>query len=383
MPIILLMIILGSVLAAPYLPFKMIQILYTISLNIKEIILFLLPFVIFSLLFKSTITLSRGSTHVIFLILLLVCCSNFCSTLLSHSIGLAIYQLDLSLINPQETTELIPLWSLGLPNIIGNDKALFGGLFLGLILSYLSPKKAEHLSHLLNAITSKILQIIVSIIPVFVIGFILKLQYDGVVEVIVRDYTLIFLWIALSVFSYICLLYFLLSNGRLSVFLTQLKNMLPAAISGFSTMSSAASMPLAIIGASNNTSNKEIAKSVIPATVNIHLIGDCFAIPIFAYAIMKSFGVADPSFTSYLIFSFYFVLAKFSVAAIPGGGIIVMLPILEKHLGFTGEMMSLITALYILFDPVITSANVLGNGAFAKFIDRLLGQKFKVGQAQL
>ncbi len=33
-------------------------------------------------------------------------------------------------------------------------------------------------------------------------------------------------------------------------------------------------------------------------------------------------------------------------------------------------MMSLITALYILFDPVITMANILGNGAFAQFVDR-------------
>ncbi len=34
-------------------------------------------------------------------------------------------------------------------------------------------------------------------------------------------------------------------------------------------------------------------------------------------------------------------------------------------------MLSLITALYILFDPFITSANVLGNGAFARIIDKL------------
>ena len=47
-----------------------------------------------------------------------------------------------------------------------------------------------------------------------------------------------------------------------------------------------------------------------------------------------------------------------------------MLPILETYLGFNADMMSFITALYILFDPVITCANVLGNGAFAKMVDR-------------
>ena len=67
----------------------------------------------------------------------------------------------------------------------------------------------------------------------------------------------------------------------------------------------------------------------------------------------------------YLIFACYFVMAKFSVAAVPGGGILVMLPILERYLGFDATMLSLITALYILFDPIITCANVLGNGGFA------------------
>ena len=86
---------------------------------------------------------------------------------------------------------------------------------------------------------------------------------------------------------------------------------------------------------------------------------------------MKSYGVAEPSLYSYLVFMSYFVLAKFSVAAVPGGGILVMLPILESCLGFNAQMLSLMTALYVLFDPFITCANVLGNGAFAKLIDKL------------
>jgi Na+/H+-dicarboxylate symporter len=48
-----------------------------------------------------------------------------------------------------------------------------------------------------------------------------------------------------------------------------------------------------------------------------------------------------------------------------------MLPILESTLGFEADMLSLITALYILFDPIITSANVLGNGGFALVVDRI------------
>jgi Na+/H+-dicarboxylate symporter len=153
------------------------------------------------------------------------------------------------------------------------------------------------------------------------------------------------------------------------------KNMLPAAVAGFGSMSSAAAMPLTIVGAEKNSSDPDMARAVIPATVNVHLIGDCFAIPLFAFAVLQNFGMGQPEFVAYLTFALYFVMAKFSVAAIPGGGIIVMLPVLEGCLGFSGEMLSLITALYILFDPLITCANVLGNGGFAMLFSRAFGKR--------
>jgi Na+/H+-dicarboxylate symporter len=206
------------------------------------------------------------------------------------------------------------------------------------------------------------------------------MQFDGTVQTIIKDYTMIFLVVMVAQYGYIAFTYAALSQFKPREFINSIKSMLPAAMAGFSTMSSASVMPLTIVGAELNAKNKEIARSVVPATVNIHLIGDCIAIPIFAYAVMKSFGIAEPSLMTYLVFVFYFVLAKFSVAAIPGGGIIVMLPILESCLGFNGEMLSLMTALYILFDPVITSANILGNGMFAKMIDKLVSFRFRKNQ---
>ena len=94
-----------------------------------------------------------------------------------------------------------------------------------------------------------------------------------------------------------------------------------------------------------------------------------------ALAILLSFGGDLPSFSDYLIFASFFVLAKFAVAAVPGGGILVMLPILEKYLGFSGEMLSLITMLYMMFDPVLTASNVMGNGSFVMLISKLRGRQ--------
>ncbi|MBA3813909.1 MAG: dicarboxylate/amino acid:cation symporter [Alphaproteobacteria bacterium] len=372
MPFILMVVIIAIIILEPFMSWEMKSIIYGISLSIKSLIVFLLPLIIFGLLFKVASQLAHNATKVIVLILASVCLSNFFSTLLSYTVGSGVYYFDLSLVLPQNVQELEPYWTFELPKLIANDKAMFTALILGVISSLLQPRLAHKVSDLFEKITMKILSLFTILIPLFIAGFVVKLQFEGLIARIIEDYALIFLVIAISQFAYIGFIYMCVNRFKVKAFLKSLQNMLPATITGFSTMSSAAAMPLTILGAEQNAQDPTLVRSVIPATVNIHLIGDCFAIPIFAFAILKNYGIAEPSMISYVVFAFYFVLAKFSVAAVPGGGILVMLPILETHLGFNAEMMSLITALYILFDPVITSANVLGNGGFAQVMGKII-----------
>ncbi len=371
MPFVLITLISVILLINPYIPVGVQQVMYALSLTIKSGIIFILPFIIFSLLFKAAVGLAHRASLIIAYLLVLICCSNFNSTFLSHYIGSWIYHFDLALIAPKEVAGFSPAWSWQFPKWLPNNLAMFLGLSLGIILGSFKTTFAQRLAAHLEGLVAYLLKSFSFFIPLFVAGFVMKLQYDGVMQTIIKDYAFIFLVVALGQFSYIFFGYFLLNHFILKRAWASIKNLLPAALAGFSTMSSAAVMPLTILGAEANAKNKDLARCVIPASVNVHLIGDCFAIPIFAYAVMKSFGFAEPSLLSYLIFVCYFVLAKFSVAAIPGGGIIVMLPILETYLGFNADMLSLITAIYILFDPVITCANVLGNGAFAQLVDKL------------
>lgn len=373
MPFILIAIILSVGLFGDWIPPAYQSILYGLSLSIKSLIIFFLPLVIFGLLFKTTVSFANKASKMILLILSLICCSNFVSTLLSYAVGTAAYQLDLSMHFPNEGVALLPAWDFSFPKWIENDRAMFSGLVFGSVLGWLKPHLAKRVSLTLEKGVRLILKVILFVIPLFITGFVVKMNHDNLMAYIFRNYALIFILIASAVFSYIALLYFVASNFQIKVTIKKLQNMLPAAIAGFGSMSSAAAMPLTILGAEKNAKNAVLARSIIPITVNIHLIGDCFAIPIFAFAVMSGFGVAEPTFSTYLIFASYFVLAKFSVAAVPGGGILVMLPILESYLGFNAEMLSLVTALYILFDPVITCANILGNGGFALGIEKLPG----------
>lgn len=375
MPVVLLAMIALIAVSYSWIPLVCQSILYGVSLSLKSMIVFVLPFLIFGLLFKTSVQLAQNASKWILLILFAICLSNFTSTMLSYVVGTFAYQFDLSMPVPLEEASLAPIGNFSLPKLVDNSYAMFGGLFLGILCSRLKRSLAEKIVFHLERGIGIFLKGFLYVIPIFIAGFIVKMMHDGVMNLILGNYAFIFLLVASAVFTYIGMIYLVANRFHGQAFMKSIKNMLPAAIAGFGSMSSAAAMPLTIIGTEKNSRNPDIARSLIPATVNIHLMGDCFAIPIFAFAVMKSFGIAEPAFTSYLIFAAYFVLAKFSVAAVPGGGILVMLPILEAYLGFNGEMLSLITALYILFDPIITSANILGNGGFAMGIGNLTTEK--------
>lgn len=372
MPVILLVIISLIVFFQKWIPIPWQSFFYSLSLSIKSLMSFLLPALLFMLLFKTLSRLSKGATRMVVFILVAVCCSNFISTMISYQIGSIVYKFDLALPIPQDSIGLNTLWVFSLPKWIPNDTAMFAGVILGIVLPLWKADFSQKLAAIFDKGVNGIIKLFMGMIPFFIAGFVMKFVHDQVFENLLKNYALIFLIVACSQFTYIFCIYFLANRFKFSPFISCLKNMLPASIVGFSSMSSAAAMPLTLIGTEKNTQNPLLSRFLIPTTVNIHLVGDCFAIPIFAFAVMKSFGVIEPSFFTYALFAFYFVIAKFSVAAVPGGGILVMLPILESYLGFDAAMGSLIFALYVLFDPIITCANVLGNGGFALAISKVM-----------
>ena len=378
MPFILIFVIIFITILNQFLPIEAKSMLYSISLTIKSFIIFLLPIIIFNLLFKAAGILAKDASKIIGLILLGVIISSYLACSTAYLMHYPLSKLNISIITPSTDSLILPGKAYyTFITLIPNQYALLSGIILGIITTYFRPKLAKKIGLKLESITNKLLKLITILIPLFIAGFVVKMEYEGTLSLILKDYTSIFILIALAQYSYIICFYFLLNNCKYQQAIQSLKNMLPATISGLSTMSSAATMPLTILGTEKNSTNKDLVHVVVPATVNIHLIGDCFATPCFAFAIMQSFGAVEPTIMTYLIFVTFFIVAKFSVAAVPGGGILVMLPVLEQHLGFNADMLSLITAVYILFDPVITGANILGNGAFAKACDKTLAKLTK------
>ncbi|MDR2067667.1 MAG: dicarboxylate/amino acid:cation symporter [Holosporaceae bacterium] len=372
MPVILIMTTVVAVLLNPIIPNDLKRVIYAISLTLKSVVLFLLPLIIFGLLFKTFVKLSDQAGRIILLIFGCLCTSNFLNIFVTRYIGGLLYHMDFDFGQPIEGAHsLEPYFLLAIPNLIKNDFALFGGIASGIVFARINRTFALNISEKIDIAVKKLFSVVSFLIPLFIIGFVIKCISEGTLTSIVKNYSQILLIYLSYGTLYILLLYFLLNRCSLKAMLSSLSNMTPALLTALSTMSSAMSMPVTILSVEKNVKNKELGSGVISTTANIHTLGDCLCIPLIAYALLKSNGFPEPSAYSYFVFTIFFVITKFSAVAIPAGEIIIMTPILEKYLEFTPEMSTLIIAIYVIFDPFVTGFNVLGNGALAQLIDRL------------
>ena len=377
LPIKLMLLILGVSIFGVHVPAEIKSFSLALSLSMKEILVFLLPVIIFSFLFSSFSKFSGNIILFVTTLLGVVCLSNFTSTMVGYGIALA-WMPDFSATVGQmaEANELHPLWYVALPKYISNEWALFSGFFAGVVASVSKNKRLGDWSEKLKMLANLFLnRIFVPLVPLFILGFIFKMEYEGSLRMILTSYSSVLGVLILVYIIYLPLLYFIGCGFNLQKTIRSVRNAFPAGLMGFSTMSSAAAMPLTFRAGEQNTGNEKLVKVVTPTTASIHLVGDSIGVPLIALTILLAFGHPFPGISEYLVFVLYFIMAKFAVSAVPGGGMVVMLPYIQKYLGFNDPMLALIMAIYLLFDPIFTSVNVMGNNALLILFNRLIGKR--------
>ncbi|MDR1390907.1 MAG: dicarboxylate/amino acid:cation symporter [Holosporales bacterium] len=350
--------------------------LYAISLLLKDVIVFVLPFVIFSFVLNGIINLEGQSLKIILILCPMVCLSNFCGFWVAYIFTnplLKIGAIQISQLNSQ--TVLEKAWSVNIPQFVRNDFAMIAGVCVGLLGNCCCTKSIKKMSLFLSKIANILLKKgICYVLPLFVCGFVVKMQHEGSLVLIAKEYSLLLAIVAFLAYGYMFIVMSIAASGNV---LAKFKNLIPGVLVGLCSMSSAAAIPLTIKGSEKNLQNPNMARFVVPATANMHLLGDCFAIPIIGLALMVSFGYTLPSFADYFVFSLYGVVAKFAAAGIPGGSALIFVPIFEQVFGFDPVMLTAMTTIYVLFDPIATSSNVFGHGMFAILFERVYNRAFR------
>lgn len=363
---------------APYLA----QVFYSVSLTVKGIILFLMPFIILGCSYLCVSRFKRKSLFLMLGLLLCISTSNFISTWIGYGFGVSFLK-GISLSGAMDPSdELQPLWTLVFPKVFTNFWALGIGCLSAMVIEPLLGSKASHRIHAWVEHNTKwgLNYLILPIIPVMMCGFFIKILTQDNWTHLILQYWDIIKWIGLAYLVTLVVGIGVTTRFNLKHALAFTQELLPALWVGFSSMSSMAALPLNIKLAQSKAKHPDLVAGILPLSTNVHLVGDSIGIPMMALALGLGSFNSMPSPMTFLIFSFWFVLAKYSVAAIPGGGILVMLGVLGQYFGFDAHLSAQITFLYILLDPVITMTNVAGNQLFALNVDRLFDKAFRLNQ---
>jgi Na+/H+-dicarboxylate symporter len=353
---------------------EFISLSYSISLALKSVLVAVLPFLIIGAISTSFAKIPKGGFLFALSLLIGVSVSNFINLTLAYFFGIEVIGLSGDMtISAISIHKIEPIFVL--PNIpkIPNGFALIFGLAVGVCCSLFQLKTLECYANKLNKIVMFFMsKIFVRLLPIFIMGFMLKLLAEGEMKQLMDKQ----LWSTLSVIILICgylACWFVLASGFRFARLKEIfVNILPAMITAFSTMSSAATLPLALEAAEKNTKDKTLAYSVVPMIMNFHMLGSSMAVSVAVLIIMNAFHLPLPEYSHFAVFGFYFVINKFAGAGVPAGSIIVALPILKKILGFSDDMCGLMLAFYIVFDPIITLANVTANNLFVIFTQKVI-----------
>ena len=146
----------------------------------------------------------------------------------------------------------------------------------------------------------------------------------------------------------------------------------PAYLTAVGTMSSAATLPVALKSAKKSPVFKgEVVDFAVPLFANIHLCGSILTEVFFVMTVSLILYGALPAMSTMVLF--IVLLGVFAIGApgVPGGTVIASLGIVISVLGFDETGTALLLTIFALQDSFGTACNVTGDGALTLILSKL------------
>ena len=373
--ILLIFLIMASVMAwGDLLSLDIKRTAYTVSSFIRAGLMFMLPLLVLPFVVCSIALLRSNGLILIVSLVVLITLSNFVSILIGGGVASVVVphmHFGMSF-NPGDARELLPWMDVDFEPLLSVEIVLLIGFALGFLLSIKPNERVisffEKYKHISTLFFKKIF---IPILPVYILGMLLKLDAENDFATVFEDFSHIILVIMAVQFSYIFLMFWVGNRYSFKKVISCYKNVLPAGLLGFSTMSSIVTMPVTLEAAEKNLGDKELAQVAITSTVNCHDVGECISLSFIAIAVfLMGNAMGTPDLGTFLHFAFVLAVAQFTGVSVPGGSVVIVIPLLINYLGFSPEMIGLVTTMAIFMDPIGTANNVVGNSAFALIIQR-------------
>lgn len=366
--------ILAGLLLGLYAPEWVARVLFTAKTVIGQLITFTIPLIILFFIMSGIASLPKNSGKLLGKTVAL----SYCSTILA---GLFAFTVASHLI-PQFTTAAEPTTAtaiklasyvnLEIPPLFGVMSALAAAFVFGIGISATQATDLRRVADQGRDIIDRLLaKVIIPLLPFYIAGVFVEMTVEGTVFATLKTFGVVLVMAILMHWIWLCVLFVGtgLALGRSPAQL--IKNMLPAYFTALGTMSSAATIPVALQSSKNNGVSDGIANFTVPLCATIHLCGSTITLVTCATAVMfLSEHLAIPGIETMLPFIMMLGVIMIAAPGAPGGGVMSALGLLTSMLGFGEASIALMIALYLAQDSFGTACNVTGDGVIALWADR-------------
>ena len=351
-------------------PEKVMVVLVPIKNILSQVINFIVPLIVIGFIAPSITKLGSNASKMLGVAIVLAYVSSVLAALVSMGAGYAIIP-GLSFGNPVGLKELPKdVFALSIPQIMPVMSALAFSVFIGLAAVW---TKAKTITVILDEFQKIVLdlvkKIVIPILPFFIACTFACLAYEGTITKQLPIFLIAVVIVMVGHYIWLAVLYITAGIYSGKSFWEVLRHYGPAYITAVGTMSSAATLSVALSCAKKSkVLRDDMVDFGVPLFANIHLCGSVLTEVFFVMIVSKVLYGELPSIGTMILFCALLAIFAIGAPGVPGGTVMASLGLITGVLGFDEAGTALMLAIFAIQDSFGTACNVTGDGALTLFL---------------
>lgn len=342
------------------------QVVVTLQYVMGQLINFCVPLIIIGFIAPSITKLGTHASRLLGVAVMLAYSSSVCAALFSAGAG---YALIPHLAIDNNMSDLIALpeiaFELNIPPVMNVMSALVLSILVGLAATR---THSQHFIDLLcefqEIVLSIVSNVIIPILPFYIATTFCNLSYQGILTRQLPAFLQVILIVMVGHLIWMTLLYLLAGTYSHKNPLEVVRHYGPAYLTAVGTMSSAATLGVALESArKSRVLRKDMVSFGIPLFANIHLCGSVLTEVFFVMTVSKILYGKLPAPGTMILFCLLLGIFAIGAPGVPGGTVMASLGLITGILLFQNNGTGLMMAIFALQDSFGTACNITGDGA--------------------
>lgn len=342
------------------------NIIVTVKQLLGELITFCVPLIVIGFIAPSITRLGKNASRMLMVALILAYVSSVGAAFVSMVAGFNILP-HLSIVSTAEGLKELPevIFELSIPQIMSVMSALVFSVLVGLAVTWTkADRTAELLEEFQKIVLEIVTRVIIPILPVFIACTFCALSYEGTITRQLPVFLKVIIIVMIGHYLWMTLLYLIAGAYSGKNPLEVVKHYGPAYITAVGTMSSAATLAVALrCAGKSSVLRKDMVDFGIPLFANVHLCGSVLTEVFFVMTVSQILYGSMPSLGTMILFCVLLGIFAIGAPGVPGGTVMASLGLITGILLFNDTGTALMLTIFALQDSFGTACNVTGDGA--------------------